>query len=413
MPDASGIRARARMTKVENAKKSPAFIPLPSTQSDTVYPSLIDASNDRERCSLTTTVHHIAQFSDAPCSDVHFPCSNVQPLWTPEHGPAHTPTVKNTAIWSSGDPLGEALYLLRMSGAFYCRSDLGAPWGLGIPAMDGCLWFHVVTSGACTLALDDGCESLPLVPGDLAVVPHGRGHRLVSEHGVETPSVASLPQEMVTERYSVLAHGGRGARTTLVCGALRADDPATRKLFGALPSVIHLPAAAAYDMGVVASTLRLIAEEARTRRPGGETVITRLGDVLVVHAIRTWLARTENEASGFVAALRDAHVGRALALVRRDAAHPWTIASLASAVGMSRSAFAARFSELVGEPPMQYVTRLRMERAEVELTHTDVGVSALAGRMGYQSEAAFSRAFKRFAGVSPGAYKRNAQGSEP
>lgn len=315
----------------------------------------------------------------------------------------------NTTVWASGDPLGEALHLLRMSGAFYCRSELGAPWGLGIPAMQGCLWFHVVTSGACALELDDVCEPLALVPGDLVVVPHGRGHRLVSERGVDTPSVESLPQEMVTERYSVLAHGGRGARTTLVCGALRADDPEARQLFGALPSVIHLPAAAAYDMGVVASTLRLMAEEARTRRPGGETVITRLADVLVVHAIRTWLERAQDEESGFVAALRDAHIGRAIALVQRDAAHPWTIASLASAVGMSRSVFAARFSDLVGEAPMQYVTRLRMQRAEVELTQTDVGISALAGRMGYRSEAAFSRAFKRTVGIAPGTFKRNAR----
>jgi AraC-like DNA-binding protein len=156
------------------------------------------------------------------------------------------------------------------------------------------------------------------------------------------------------------------------------------------------------------STLRLIAAEGRELRPGGEAVITRLSDILVIQAIRAWIASDPVGQTGWLGALQDPRVGRAMSLVHRDPARPWSVASLARETAMSRSAFAARFTELVGEPVMQYVTRWRMQVALDWLQDEDIPVAELATRLGYESQAAFSRAFKRTVGVSPGASRRSA-----
>jgi AraC-like DNA-binding protein len=156
----------------------------------------------------------------------------------------------------------------------------------------------------------------------------------------------------------------------------------------------------------VQSTLRFMAAEPQELGAGGETVITRLADVLVIHAIRGWIQRDPAAQTGWLAGLRDKQVGRALTLIHRDPAHPWTLESLASEAAMSRSAFAARFSEVVGVPAMQYVARWRMHLATSWLREDDAGLGELAGRLGYRSEAAFSRAFERVVGTSPGAARR-------
>ena len=309
-------------------------------------------------------------------------------------------------LWAPVDPLGEALHFLRMTGSFYCQSELSAPWGLALPPMSGCMWFHVVASGECSLEVA-GTAPVALRPGDLALVPHGEGHRLWTEPHLATPLANDLPQQRVSERYSVLRHGGGGAPSTLVCGAVRFDHPAAHAMVKLLPRVIHLDAANSPHADWMESTLRLMAAEAKALRPGGETVITRLADILVVQAIRSWIQQDPAAQTGWLGALQDPQIGRAIMLIHREPARAWTLASLATAVAMSRSAFAARFTELVGEPAMHYVARWRMHVAVTWLKEDTAALSELAGRLGYQSEAAFSRAFKRFIGVSPGAMRRN------
>jgi AraC-like DNA-binding protein len=309
------------------------------------------------------------------------------------------------------DALGEALHFLRMSGTFYCRSELTVPWALALPAMKGCLSFHVVTSGRCWLETE-GAEPQRLEPGDLALVPHGEGHRLSSEPGTPAPRLDELHHEQISERYAILRHGGGGASTSLVCGAVRFDHPAAHHLVKLLPRMIHVQASTSPQMDWMQSTLRLMAAEAKERRPGGETVITRLADILVIQAIRSWIEKDPAAQTGWLGALQHKQIGRAIALIHRDPSHPWTVKSLANAVAMSRSAFAARFTELVGEPAMQYVTRWRMHVAVTLLKEEDTGLADLAGRLGYQSEAAFSRAFKRFIGASPGAVRRGGDAHE-
>lgn len=299
-----------------------------------------------------------------------------------------------------------------MNGAFYCRSELTAPWGMTLPAMPGYLWFHVVTSGRAWLETREA-DARSLAPGDLALVPHGEGHCLRSEPGVPAPGILELEREAVSDRYEILRHGEGGASTTLICGAVRFNHPAARNLVEVLPDTIQVEAGTSPQFEWMQSTLRLMAAEARELRPGGEAVITRLGDILVIQAIRSWIESDPAAQTGWLGALQDGQIGRAIALIHRDPARAWTVASLADELAMSRSAFAARFTELVDEPTMQYVTRWRMHIALNSLKEEGSTVGELASRLGYRSEAAFARAFKRVIGVSPGAVKRAPEAQTP
>ena len=307
--------------------------------------------------------------------------------------------------WAPADPLGEALHFVRMSGAFYCRSELSSPWGLTLPPMPGYMWFHAPISGEVLLESRETEEGV-LRRGDFALVPHGEGHTLRSEAGARAPGILDLEREQVSDRYEILRHGGGGAPMTLICGAVRFDHPAARNLVATLPAAIHLEAAGSAQPEWMEATLRLMAAEAKELRPGGEAVITRLADILVVQAIRFWLESDPAARIGWLGALQDRQIGRALTLIHREPARPWTVASLARELAMSRSAFAARFTDLVGEPVMQYVARWRMQVALGALRDEGATVGELAYRLGYRSEAAFARAFKRIVGVPPGSVRR-------
>jgi AraC-like DNA-binding protein len=304
------------------------------------------------------------------------------------------------------DPLGEALHVLRLRGTFYSCCEFRAPWGLVLPPFPGTLMLHVVTSGRCWLEVA-GEEPRCLQQGDLALVPHGEGHALVSEPGFAGMHLFDLPREDVSERYEIIRQNGGGAAAGLVCATVRFDHPAARHLVRALPRVITVEAWTSPQTEWIQSTLRFMSVEAAAMRPGGETVITRLADVLVIQAIRAWMEQDPAARTGWLGALRDPQIGRTIALIHGDPARPWTVGSLAHEVAMSRSAFAARFSELVGEPPMHYVTRWRIYTALTWLKDEEATVGEVAYRLGYQSDAAFSRAFKRIVGVSPGGVRRN------
>jgi AraC-like DNA-binding protein len=298
-----------------------------------------------------------------------------------------------------------------MNGAYYCRSELTAPWGLALPPMPGYLWFHVVTSGR--MWLETGEEERGWIQlGDLALVPRGEGHVLRSEPGAPAPGILDLEREPVSDRYEILRHGGGGAPTGLICGAVRFAHPAAGNLIEVLPSTIRVEASRSPRLEWMQGILRLMAAEAGELRPGGEAVITRLGDILVIQAIRAWLESDPAARRGWLGALQDPRIGRAISLIHRDPARNWTVAALAHEVATSRSAFAARFTELVGEPVMSYVARWRMQVAVAALQDEGATVGQLADRLGYRSEAAFSRAFKRVTGVSPGAIRRSAGGRD-
>ncbi|MGV8873067.1 MAG: AraC family transcriptional regulator [Rhodococcus sp. (in: high G+C Gram-positive bacteria)] len=309
--------------------------------------------------------------------------------------------------WKSPDPLGEALHFLRMTGSFYCRSELSGSWGMELPAMEDALWFHTVVSGRCRLSVP-GNPVRDLVPGDFALVPHGRGHVLASDDdaAARAPIVYDFPHEYVSDRYAVIRSGSGAAGATLMCGAVRLDHPAAQQLISVLPALVVVDADSGPRQSRMQSLLAMVADEATALEPGGEAVITRLSDVLVIQALRSWMADDERARSGWLGALADDRIGVALALIHRNPDAQWTVAALAAEVKMSRSAFSARFTELVGESVMRYLSMWRMQIAHDSLKSGDVSVAELARRSGYLSEAAFGKAFKRETGMSPGSVRR-------
>lgn len=299
------------------------------------------------------------------------------------------------------DPLAEALLHLRMDGMFYCRSELTAPWGIDLPPMPDCLWFHVVTRGECILLTSDG-RSLPVRTGDVVVLPHGAGHRALDREGSPTPLVFDLPHHYISRHYAILRHGGGGERATIICGVVHLGHPAARLLLDVLPEVIHVDAAIGRRQWEwLPALLSLMATEAQTARPGGETVITRLSDILVVQAIRSWIETDPAAQTGWLRAMRDPLIGHAITRIHREPGRDWTVATLAGEVGMSRSGLSARFTELVGQSPKHYITKWRMHLAEDLLRDPNTSIAEVAQTLGYRSEAAFSRAFKRETGLAP------------
>ena len=310
----------------------------------------------------------------------------------------------NTKISNFTDPLGETLHLLRLTGTFYCRSELTAPWGIDLPPFDGCMMFHIVTAGHCWLEVE-GEEPRLLQQGSLTLVPHGTGHCIRSSPEVESEPLFDIPAEQVSDRYEIMRYGGAGELTHLTCGVVRFDHVAGRQLIALLPRVLQIDTWADDEDSWLHSTLRFISREARELRPGGETVITHLADILIIQAIRSWIDSTSDADRGWLAALRDDQVGKALAAIHREPGKDWNVALLAREVGMSRSGFSARFTNLVGESAMRYLTQWRMQLARAQLQETSDTLSVLADRLGYQSEAAFCRAFKREFGVPPGSVR--------
>jgi AraC-like DNA-binding protein len=302
------------------------------------------------------------------------------------------------------DLLGEVLHLLRLTGTLYCRAELTAPWGVAVPRLDELMTFQVVTEGRCVLEVE-GAEPHVLEQGSVTLIPHGTPHRLRSAPGTPTTPLFDIPVEQVSDRYEVLRHGGGGDLTLVHYGAVRFDHVTAQRLVRQLPLVLHAGMWDEDAAGWLHSTLRFMAVEARTPRAGGETVITRLADILVVQAIRSWLDSAPEATRGWLAAVRDEHVGRALLSIHRAPEHPWTVAELARHAHLSRSAFAARFTALVGEPAMRYLADWRMQLARAHLRQSAEPLSSTAHRFGYRSEAAFSRAFKRAFGVPPGSLR--------
>jgi AraC-like DNA-binding protein len=304
------------------------------------------------------------------------------------------------------DPLGETLHMLRLTGTLYCRGEFSAPFSIEIPKLEGMMTFLVVTSGRCWLEIR-GSEPLRLEQGSLTLIPHAVEHIISSDSALPPEPLFDLPIKKISERYESLCYGGGGTLTRTMYGVVRFDCVAAQHLIRLLPETIRIDGWDDDADGWLQSTLRFISNEAAALKPGGETVITRLADIVVIQAIRSWLERSPEADQGWLAALRDKQIGRALALIHRAPERAWNINELSREVAMSRSAFSARFTAMVGVSPGRYLTEWRMQIARMRLLDSGDAVATVAAELGYESEAAFCRAFKRLFNVTPGSLRNS------
>ncbi len=307
----------------------------------------------------------------------------------------------------AADVLTTVMDAVRLRSRVFCRSELKAPWGMALKRSDYA-HFHVIERGGAWLRIA-GKEPVALAGGDLVVVPHGTGHTLADSLVTKARPLADMAGHRASEGGCVVMRGGgAGAETQLVCGSFRFERRDAHPLLELLPPLIHLRPAETPAADWLEATLRFLAWETRESKPGTETIVSRLTDVLFVQVLRAWIETAPEGRGGWLGALRDRQIGSALAHLHRSPERDWTNASLAEAVGMSRSRFAARFTALVGEPPLAYLSRWRLETAAGLLQAGAPGLAEVASRVGYESEAAFSKAFRRRFGVPPGAYRRRA-----
>jgi AraC-like DNA-binding protein len=306
------------------------------------------------------------------------------------------------------DILTELIDTLRLRGTAYCRTELTAPWGMLLPASD-LAHFHVVQHGNCWVQIDGETSATPLTAGDLVVISHGRGHRLL-----DNPASAAIPLDDLIRGHEggvrpLIRHGGGGAMTAFICGAFHFERRDDHPLLRILPGLVRVEGHDRQTPPWLESTLRFLADELRQNAPGSETIVARLIDIIFVQTIRAWIAQMPATDGGWLRALSDPQIGQALGLMHRAPERSWTVASLAAEVAMSRSAFSARFTQLTGEAPMTHLFRWRMWLAADQLRRDDLPIADIAARTGYESEMAFSKAFKRHFGVPPSVYRRQAR----
>lgn len=306
---------------------------------------------------------------------------------------------KRTATQIADHPVGKLLDGLRMESAFYTQSRLTRPWGMAMPPMPNCMMYHIVLEGAAEFRVEDSVFSLE--EGGFVLFPGGDGHVLSDGECKTITPLTELPIESVTERYETLDFGGGGEVVRMVCGAMLFQHPLAIKLLGILPAFIKIQPDSADSVSIVTSVAELLKSESQSVSVGAEAVISRLADILVIAAMRQYLSGLDDSQTGWLTALEDDRIGKSLKLIHDQPDRHWSLGELATAVGMSRTSFATQFKKLVGNTPMDYLTQWRMSLAYSSLQLTKDTVLSIALNIGYQSEAAFSRAFKKVIGKSP------------
>jgi AraC-like DNA-binding protein len=318
------------------------------------------------------------------------------------------------------DALSDVLKSVRLEGAVYLNAEFTAPWCIrgecGIASVrerlagaEHVAFFHFVTEGACKVRLSDGAQTLEAIAGDLVLFPREGKHLMGSDlhlAPLEADTMASATDAVAAEFFH-MRYGGGGAATRFVCGYLSCSRSLSRPLFEALPPVLRIPVGDGPSAALLRELLHAGVRESSAWRPGAESLLAKLAELMFVEAIRRYVDTLPPGGSGWLAGVRDAHVGRALALMHGQPAKAWTVDELAREVALSRSALAERFSVLVGEPPIQYLARWRLALAARALHPNGEPIARVAKRSGYESEAAFTRAFKREFGMPPAAWRRS------
>ena len=314
------------------------------------------------------------------------------------------------------DVLSDVLRALHLRGAIFLDARFTAPWcavsktghrNTGFFAdTEHIVFFHIVMEGNCTARLLATAETIELQAGDLMLLAHDDAHVIGSDLQREPVDSDSLVVATPAGGLMQIDHGGGGDLTRLMCGYLACDRRLCGLLLDALPRLIHISFGGGSAAAWLTGLLLLGTHETSMPRPGGESVLAKLSELLFVEAVRRYADSLSAEATGWLAGGRDRFVGKALALMHARPEHPWSIDELSAQVGMSRSALAQRFTDLVGQPPMQYLMRWRLTFAAQRLRRESTSLIRIAEHVGYESQAAFTRAFKREFGVTPARWRR-------
>ncbi len=314
------------------------------------------------------------------------------------------------------DPLSDVLRAIRLNGAFFYHVEAIHPWSVQaaaavelsprvLPGAENLISYHIVTEGSCWGGLDDAHQFL-LQPGDAIVFPRGEPHFMSS---VEGHRVSAGVQSGAPDRYleTVRVGNGGGPRVNFVCGFLGCDLRPFNPLIASLPRVLHFPKLAT---GWLAEFPRQVVAESRREQSGSATLLTRMAEVMFVEVLRRYMESTSAARTGWLAALKDPVVGPALGHLHDRPAHAWSLAELAREANTSRSVLSERFTDVMGMPPMQYLAQWRLQLAAELLSSGSDKVATVGARVGYESEAAFGRAFKRATGQSPAGWRRARSG---
>lgn len=322
----------------------------------------------------------------------------------------------------TADLLSDLLGSMHLSGVVMFRTEFREPWSLLTP--DGAqmarllriraahiIPFHVIAQGRCQVALA-GHEPVSLAEGDVILLPYGDAHTLGGREPAATQPVAPLLPPQPWREIFVVGHGGEGAMTRLVCGFLQCDELLFHPIMRHLPALIHVSPGTAPEGQWLASTIRHTAHEASRAQPGSRCMLPRLTELMFVEILRTHMRTLSADEVGWFAALNDPVAGSALKLLHTAPERTWDVDSLARRIGTSRSVLAHRFKHFLGQPPMQYLGHWRLQLAAQDLKTTDHRLKRIAEQAGYESEAAFSRAFKRRFGAPPAEWRSQQRPNE-
>jgi AraC-like DNA-binding protein len=314
------------------------------------------------------------------------------------------------------DAFSEVLSGVKLKGALFFSADLTAPWAYAAPPSSEMastlapgepylVIYHLVTEGVARAALPDG-RALMLEAGDIVVFPHGDPHELSSAIGVPSLDRTSVMSKIAAHDLTPMRAGGGGDRTQFVCGFMACDPLLCGPILGGLPPILKVNVRTDRAGHWLETSLLHLVEEAISHRAGSDAMLAKVSEALFVDILRRYVTGLPEHQTGWLAGARDPVVSKSLALLHGRVSHPWTINELAEEVGVSRTSLVDRFAKYLAEPPMAYLMRWRLQLAAEALTKTPRGVADIAADVGYESEAAFNRAFKRFFGTPPARYRR-------
>lgn len=316
------------------------------------------------------------------------------------------------------DAFSEILAGVKLNGALFFHADFSAPWAYNAPASitlapalapgaPHIIVYHFLVEGTAVATIEGG-QSIPLVAGDVVIFPHGDPHVFASRLGPHdgTTAAAAVQRKVMTHDLTALRVGGGGEVSRFVCGYMACDPHLSRPILNGLPGIFKVNIRVDQSGRWLENSILHLVEEAGSGQVGSEAMLAKLSEALFVDTLRRYVAGLPEPETGWLAGARDPAVGKCLALMHSRIDHPWTIADLATQVGVSRSALSDRFMRYLSEPPMSYLTRWRLQLAARALTRTPRGVAEIGFGVGYESEAAFNRAFKREFGLPPARYRR-------